>query len=149
MQENTPDVAPVALFGLTGDALEASFLEAYARQGVEVWVPHPLRHPDRLVEHLQSSRVLVFVITDGLRGAEAMELLAGFAAAGVKDTDRDVLVSVPDPLTDEAAAEEAMRAHSLIHAFFAALGLPNVRLLDSLNEVLEESVRLAHRPSNS
>jgi hypothetical protein len=88
---------------------------------------------------------LVFALTGETYGTGSLAEI-GFAVAQVKGTDRHLLAyveaSLAEALTDQVARKESERARRLVIAHMQELRLANVMLLDSVDAMLDESIRL-------
>ncbi len=146
-----PNEVCIGLFGTAGKTTWRSAFVAACRETdtqffnpqVEDWDPSLAAIE---AEHLATDRVLVFALTGATYGTGTLAEI-GFAVAQVKGTDRHLLVYIEgdldEALTDEVARNESTRARRLLIAHMGKLDLPNVKLLDSLDAMLDESLRLA------
>jgi hypothetical protein len=145
----------IGLFGTAGlSTWRAAFVAAYREAGIEFFNPQ-VEHWDPSLaaieaEHLASDEILIFAVTGETYGTGSLVEI-GFAIAQVKGTDRQLLVYVEADLdvalSDQVAREESERARRLVIAHLRRLRLANVTLTRSVEELLDESIRLARSQS--
>jgi hypothetical protein len=142
----------VGLFGTCGGSTwRDPFMERYAREGITFFNPQvPDWRPELAeieAEHLASDRVILSPVLSGTYGCGSLAESGFSIAQAMRMEDRREFVlliekTLDDALDNEAARKESLRARSLTLAHMRRIMLPNVHLVESLDEMLELSIKL-------
>jgi hypothetical protein len=140
---NPNDQIVIGLFGTAGSSTwRAPLIDACNRARLQFFNPQVANWNSSLAAveaaHLAKDRVLVFVVTGETYGTGSLVEL-GFAIAQVKGTERQLLIFVEgdldDELTNAVAREESLRARALVRGHLGRLGMWNVHVLDSRDDL--------------
>lgn len=143
----------VGLFGTCGNSKwRDTFIDTY--EGSEIEFFNPLVEnwkPEDAVaeaEHLASDNIILFPITKETYGVGSLsEVGFGVLSAIKLDDRRDFVVLIeqnliPELLEDKERAKESLRARALVLQHLKAQNLPNVYLVETLDDMLNVSVTL-------
>jgi hypothetical protein len=142
----------IGLFG-TGSrtSWRGPFVTAYQETGIRYFNSQGVddsygSYKEAVLTHLAKDRILVFALTGETYGLTAATLIA-MAITKVMGTNRWLLVYVEPELTaidaDEFDREEVAVHRALLIGHIGEMDLPNVKLVHNLDDLLQESLRLA------
>ena len=143
----------IGLFGTCGnskwrDPFEGEFIYRdieFFNPLVDDWKPE-----DAIIEaeHLAKDNIILFPITKETYGVGSLaEVGFGVLSAIKTDNNRDLVVMIDTELNEELMedadrAKESLRARALVLEHLKAQNLPNVYLVDNLEDMLNISVTL-------
>ena len=142
----------VGLFGTCGKSKwREPFIEEYERQGIAYFNPQVAdwKPEDAVIEaeHLADDDVILFPVTSETYATGSLAE-TGFSILNAVRLDdrRDFVIMVEqtldEELDDEVARKESLRARALVLQHLKKLRLPNVYLVDTLDQMLEISLKL-------
>lgn len=142
----------IGLFGTCGGSRwREVFIERYNKEGISFFNPQVDDwKPEDAVEearHLAEDQIILFPVTDETyAGGSLAETGFSILQAVRLDDRREFVIMISrnlvDTLDDQIARKESLRARALVNEHLRKLRLPNVYLVDSLEEMLEVSLRL-------
>lgn len=143
----------IGLFGTCGNSKwRNSFIETYDGASIDFFNPlvDDWKPEDAIEEakHLAKDNIILFPITKETYGVGSLsEVGFGVLSAIKLDDRRDFVVMIEDVLIDELMedadrAKESLRARALVKQHLKAQNLPNVYLVDTLEDMLHISMTL-------
>ena len=144
----------VGLFGTCGGSQwRTPFIESYNKMGIESfnpqvddWTP---AFADIEADHLVNDDIILFPVTDESSGLGSLAETGFSMFQAVKTNENRFFVFYvapqvnPEKVTDPAIAKESNRARSLVRAHFRKNTNPNIFVCDSVEQMLEVSLKLA------
>lgn len=152
---NTTFSSTVGLFGTCGNSTwRAPFIARYESMNVPYFNPQVPNWNAELAaieaEHLATDPIVLIPITDETSGIGSLaEVGFTVAQAAVSDTSRNFVIYIAPTVdenlvTDPAVAKESNRARKLVLAHLRKINMANVIVVDSLESMLDVSVRLVN-----
>lgn len=142
----------IGLFGTCGGSRwRERFIECYNKEGISFFNPQVIDwKPEDAAEearHLAEDQIILFPVTDETyAGGSLAETGFSILQAVRLDDRREFVIMISrnlvDTLDDQIARKESLRARALVNEHLRKLKLPNVYMVDSLEEMLEVSLRL-------
>ena len=142
----------IGLFGTCGNSRwREPFMQKYAELGisyfnpqVENWNPSCAEEEAR---HLAEDPIILFPVTNETYGLGSLSEVGFSILQAIKLDDRREFVVMVAPdlvsnLEDPVARKESLRSRALVKQHLKKLRLPNLYLVDSLDEMLEVSLQL-------
>lgn len=142
----------IGLFGTCGNSRwRDRFMARYAELGisyfnpqVENWDPSCAEEEAR---HLAEDQIILFPVTDETYGLGSLSEVGFSILQAIKLDDRREFVimiasDLVEGLNDAVARKESIRSRALVKQHLKKLRLPNLYLVDSLEEMLEVSLQL-------
>jgi hypothetical protein len=142
----------VGLFGTCGKSKwRTPFMEKYKELGicfynpqVENWDPSCA---DIEAQHLADDEVILFPVTNETYATGSLSEVGFSILQAIRlDDRRDFIVLVAsdllEELNDSIARKESLRARALVKQHLKKLRLPNLYLVDTLDEMLQVSIEL-------
>lgn len=142
----------VGLFGTCGGSeWRDRFIERYEQEGiiffnpqVEDWKPEDAEVE---AEHLAEDDVILFPVTSETYGLGSLGECGFSMLNAIKlDDRRDFVIMIEreldESLDDPALRKESTRMRALVYQHLKKLNLPNVYVVETLDEILEVSVQL-------
>lgn len=128
-----------------------AFMSEYDRLGVTYFNPmvddwHPGCIPEEK-RHLEEDPIILFPVLGGSYGQGSLsELGFGPLRALAANRFRSFVILIDDELSDrlddEGRRKDSLRSRKLVKAHIKGLGLPNVYLVETLQEMLDLSLKL-------
>lgn len=150
----------VGLFGTCDNVRwRDPFMARYGELGIKYFNPmvddwHPGMVPLE-AQHLKDDPIILFpVLKDSYGLGSLSELGFGPLKALRQNAYRSFVILVDDDVTEElrskdpAKAKDSLRARKLVKGHLRGLGMPNVLMVESLEQMLEISVKLHGIHSN-
>lgn len=143
----------VGLFGTCGGSKwRDPFMAKYEKMGVEYFNPQVEDWDPSLAEieaeHLAKDQIILFPITSETYASGSLSEIGFSVMSAMKlDDRRDIVVLIDQELDDTLMADaipakESLRARALVKQHLLAQNLPNVYLVDSLEDMLNVSLAL-------
>jgi hypothetical protein len=142
----------IGLFGTCGGSQwRVPFEEAYAKLGIASYNPQvPDWKPEYAeleARHLAEDQIILFPVTnETYAGGSLSEVGFSILQAIRLDDRRDFIIMIsPDlkpELNDATARKESLRSRALVKQHLKKLRLPNVYIVDTLEEMLATSIIL-------
>lgn len=140
----------VGLFGTCGNSLwRDCFISVYEKKGIDYFNPQKTewKPEDAEIEalHLLQDDVILFPVTDETYGLGSLAEI-GFAVTRAMTSNQMLIVfvdsKVSDELTDVVAKKESLRTRTLVKAHLSKIDHPNVKVVNSLDDMLETSCNI-------
>lgn len=144
----------IGLFGTCGGSTwRNEFMKKYTERGIAFFNPQVDDWKPELAEieaeHLINDEIILFPVTNETFGTGSLAE-TGFSIMQVINTNdnRSVIIMVDKDLKDElkvadpTASKESTRARALVRAHLKKVNKPNVYIVDSLEDMLEVSLKL-------
>lgn len=140
----------IGLFGTCGNSTwRKKFISEYEKKGIqyfnpqkEDWCPEDA---DTEAYHLTQDEILLFPVTDETYGCGSLAEI-GFAVMRAMTSNQILVVfvdyKVSEELTDVIAKKESLRTRDLVRSHLAKVSHPNVKVVNSLDEMLETSIKM-------
>lgn len=142
----------IGLFGTCGNSRwRDSFMRRYEElelnyfnPQVENWDPSCAEEE---AKHLADDEIILFPVTNETYGLGSLSEVGFAILQAIKPDDRREFVVMVDPdvtpeLSDPLARKESVRARALVKQHLKKLQLPNLYLVDTLDEMLSVSIEL-------
>ncbi len=144
----------IGLFGTCGgSSWRDAFIERYKELKINYYNPQVLDWTPEMAEieaeHLVNDDIILFPVTGETFGTGSLaETGFSIMQAISSNENRSVVIMVDKEIKDElkvadpVASKESMRARALVRAHLKKVNKPNVYIIDSLDEMLEISLKL-------
>ena len=142
----------IGLFGTCGNsAWRTPFMDRYKQMGIDYFNPQvenwDLSCAEAEAQHLAEDQIILFPVTNETYGLGSLSEVGFSILQAIKLDDRREFVimiasDLVSELNDTVAKKESLRSRALVKQHLKKLRLPNLYLVDSLEEMLEVSVVL-------
>ena len=143
----------VGLFGTCGGSTwRDPFMDKYDELGIEYFNPKVEDWDPSMAEveadHLATDQIILFPITSETYASGSLSEIGFSVMSAMKlDDRRDIVVLIDQELDDSLMADavpakESLRARALVKQHLLAQNLPNVYLVDTLEDMLDVSLAL-------
>lgn len=142
----------IGLFGTCGNSRwRGPFMKRYEELGINYFNPQVENWNPSCAEeeakHLAEDEIILFPVTNETYGLGSLSEVGFSILQAIKLDDRREFVVMVDPdvtpeLSDPIARKESVRARALVKQHLKKLRLPNLYLVDTLDEMLTASLEL-------
>lgn len=153
MEQKDPDVVTIGLFGICGGSQwRKPFETKYGEIGITNFNPQvdnwDSSMADIEAQHLAEDEVILFPITGETYGTGSLAETGFSILQAIRlDDRRDFVILIdkelsPALMENATAAKESLRARALVKAHLRKVHLSNLYVVETLEEMLEVSIKL-------